>query len=63
MRGILAAWAADEFSLRHDKEATAQLDGLANSGALNAVSSADTPADPHAYVVALLNFLRKRGYH
>ena len=62
-RGILAAWAADEFELGQRAHATAKLDTLAGSGALNsALSGVDTPANPYAYVQALLRFLHKNGY-
>ena len=62
-RGILAAWAADEFALGQRAQTTAQLEALARSGALNSVlSGVDTPSDPHAYVQALLRFLHKNGY-
>ena len=62
-RGILAAWAADEFELGQRAQASAQLEQLAGSGALNsALSGVDTPADPHPYVRALLRFLHKNGY-
>jgi hypothetical protein len=62
-RGIPAAWAADEFELGQRAQATAKLNTLAGSGALDsALSGVDRPSDPHAYVKALLRFLHKNGY-
>lgn len=63
LRGLLAAWTADQFLLGRRVAATSQLNGLASSGALApAPGGVDTPADPHEYVRALLTFLRKHGY-
>lgn len=60
VRGLLAAWAADEYELGHAKAVDRALAKSLARGELK--SDQDLPRDPHAYVRALKRFLRSTGY-
>jgi len=59
-RGVIAAWAADEFMLGHRASAKRTLRRLASQGRLR--SDGFGPKSPHRFVHNLLVFLGKRGY-
>ena len=63
VRGLVAAWAADEFLLGHRSQAIAQLNQLAAGGELDPSAGTSQPATSATqFVAALLAFLRKGGY-
>jgi hypothetical protein len=63
VRGLVAAWMADEFLLGHRSQAIAQLNQLAAAGELNPSPGTSQPATSAAqFVSSLLAFLRKDGY-
>lgn len=59
--GVIAAWAADEERLGHDKLVRTFLDRQAKLGHLNSALSPQEPGGSR-FVTKLLRFLRRRGY-
>ena len=65
VRGILPAWAADEYMLGRAHTIDRTLENIRQHGYLNCASADacfDSPHDPAAYIKALKALLRKTGY-
>jgi hypothetical protein len=62
VRGVLAAWAADEELLGRDRAVRSTLAAALARGELKAQNVTDLPRNPSAYVAALLRFLASAGY-
>ncbi|HEX9506123.1 MAG TPA: hypothetical protein VGA62_08980, partial [Acidimicrobiia bacterium] len=65
VRGILPAWAADEYMLGRAHTIDRTLENIRQHGYLNCASADacfDSPHDPTAYIKALKALLRKTGY-
>jgi virginiamycin B lyase len=63
VRGFLAAWAADEYTLGRGAVADSTLDAARRAGYLGCGDSCyGAPRDPLGYIAALKKFLRKTGY-
>jgi streptogramin lyase len=60
-RGLLPAWAADEYLLGRAPAADSVLDAARVRGQLDATDF-ETPRDPRAYIRAVKALLRKTGY-
>jgi hypothetical protein len=60
-RGILPAWAADEYLLGRGAVVWPTLERAREHGYL-ATTAGDTPRDPAAYIRALRRLLRRTGY-
>ena len=63
-RGVLPAWAADEYLLGHGEAVWPTLEREASAGYLGCPRSGCvfTPRDPQVYIRQVRAFLRKTGY-
>jgi hypothetical protein len=59
-RGLLPAWAAEEYLLGDAARADRELENAARSGYL--LPAVDGPRDPAAYIAAVKRLLRRTGY-
>src|SRR5262249_42202774 len=59
-RGLLPAWAAEQYLLGSAARADRELESAARAGYL--VPAVDGPRDPAAYIAAVKRLLRRTGY-